>query len=567
MTTQNGTFGDDTIFTGSGDDTINASAGDDMVSSGAGNDTISGSSGNDTIFGGAGNDSISGGDNNDAIFGGDGDDSVVAGMGDDTVMGGGGDDAIYGGGGNDDIIAQEGNDTVFGGVGDDYVDGGAGEDSISSGAGNDVVYGRDDNDRIDTGEGRDTVFGGHGDDTIDAGRDEDLVFGGLGDDSIDGSDGNDVIYGGDGNDDIDAGRDDDTVYGGAGDDTIFGDGGNDAIAGDDGNDTIDAGRGDDVIAGRAGDDRITTGSGNDSIIFGTGDGHDVVTDFDNVNDTIDLRFDGVTQFSDVQALMTQDGADTLISFSDGSTLRLENMDATNLTASNFSFNEAHICYSAGTLIRTVTGDVRIEDLRIGDLVMTLDHGPQPVRWLRSNDHPLDGVATDGKPVLIAAGALGNGLPVADLIVSPQHRIFAGGHGQLNNLSSTQVFIPAKALTGLRGIRHMRGKRAITWVHFACDRHEVITANGCLSESLLLGSVARAALSKSEHKQALSALGHVSIQQGNLNGPPARPCLTVREVRNRIARLDRRLAKGMQPAGGPKPYAHSGSDKRRTRVDA
>lgn len=41
------------------------------------------------------------------------------------------------------------------------------------------------------------------------------------------------------------------------------------------------------------------------------------------------------------------------------------------------------CFAAGTMIRTPAGDVAIETLRVGELVMTLDGGPQPVRWIGS----------------------------------------------------------------------------------------------------------------------------------------------------------------------------------------
>jgi len=53
-----------------------------------------------------------------------------------------------------------------------------------------------------------------------------------------------------------------------------------------------------------------------------------------------------------------------------------------------------------------------------------------VTWVRSDHRSLDGVSEDEHPILIAANALGEGLPAQDLIVSPQHRIFVGGHRQL-----------------------------------------------------------------------------------------------------------------------------------------
>ena len=39
------------------------------------------------------------------------------------------------------------------------------------------------------------------------------------------------------------------------------------------------------------------------------------------------------------------------------------------------------CFTAGTLIETPRGAVAIETLQVGDRVMTLDRGPQPLRWI------------------------------------------------------------------------------------------------------------------------------------------------------------------------------------------
>jgi len=157
------------------------------------------------------------------------------------------------------------------------------------------------------------------------------------------------------------------------------------------------------------------------------------------------------------------------------------------------------CYAPGTMIDTPDGPRAVETLRPGDPVSTADHGPQPIRWVRSGDHPLEEVGVEGKPVLIQAGALGAGRPAQDLIVSPQHRIVVGDGGQLMQFFDTVAFAPAKALTGLPGIRHMKGETKITYVHFACDLHEVVTANGCLSESLLLGPEVLKGLTLSERR--------------------------------------------------------------------
>ena len=97
----------------------------------------------------------------------------------------------------------------------------------------------------------------------------------------------------------------------------------------------------------------------------------------------------------------------------------------------------------------------------------------------------------------------------------------------------ESFAPAKALTALQGIRHMKGKQTITWIHFSCDRHEVVIANGCLSESLLLGPMVVNGLTGMERKALSDIFGLASAPDAALNGPPARECLKVGKVRRHL----------------------------------
>lgn len=193
------------------------------------------------------------------------------------------------------------------------------------------------------------------------------------------------------------------------------------------------------------------------------------------------------------------------------------------------------CYAPGTLIDTPNGPCRIEALKVGDLVNTLDRGPQAVRWIHAGDQPLERIEISARPVLISAGALGEGRPVQDLIVSPQHRILVGGKGQLQDWFASECFVPAKSLTGLPGIRHMNGKKSITWIHFACDRHEVVRANGCMSESLLIGRMMLTGQPRLVRQELTSIYLDTPRQDGTLNGPIARDCLTVGQVLRHLSR--------------------------------
>lgn len=192
------------------------------------------------------------------------------------------------------------------------------------------------------------------------------------------------------------------------------------------------------------------------------------------------------------------------------------------------------CYGPGTLIDTPEGQRAVEALKTGDLVSTIDHGAQPIRWVRCGDVPLEEAEPSAKPVQIKAGTLGLNIPAVDLTVSPQHRILVGGADQLALFFESEVFAPAKSLTSLVGIRHMKGRKKITWHHFACDRHEVVRANGCRSESLLLGPMVVNGLNATERQEVTALFGTASTPGAALNGPPARTCLKVGEVRRMLA---------------------------------
>lgn len=211
---------------------------------------------------------------------------------------------------------------------------------------------------------------------------------------------------------------------------------------------------------------------------------------------------------------------------------LETADASGLFTDRV--DTAFTCYAPGMLIDTPEGPRAVEDLQVGDLVETLDHGPQAICWVHQGTHPLEKLDKDAKPVLIAAGALGPERPTQDLIVSPHHRMFVGGKGPLQGRFNFEALAPAKSLTSLPGIRHMMGKTQITWFHFACIRHEVVFANGCMSESLLLGSMVVNGLTKAERLDLTYIFGSAQPPDAALNGPPARKCLKVSEVRRLLA---------------------------------
>lgn len=191
------------------------------------------------------------------------------------------------------------------------------------------------------------------------------------------------------------------------------------------------------------------------------------------------------------------------------------------------------CFAEGTLIETPDGPRPVETLAPGDEVVTVDHGPARIIWRSRSPVALDTGDGEPAPVLIAAGALGPGRPERDLVVSPQHRVLVGGGGQLESIFDREALVPAKALCEIRGIRRMRGRKAIVWCHFALERHGIVSSNGGLTECLLLGPMIVGRLSRLQRAAILGAAGGEGAEAEALNGPPARPLMRVQEARQRV----------------------------------
>ncbi len=537
----NGGDGSDSILGGDGDDLITSSDPDndlkidkgypglftgeegtpeaenerDFVDGGAGNDTISTGDDRDTIIGGTGNDVIDGGIDDDEITGDDGADRIVGGEGSDTIEGGTGDDTIYAG--NDPVLGldalniEDDGSNPFGpdlrpDNGRDFVDGGEG---------NDLIFGADDDD---------TLIGGSGNDTIDGEIDDDLIDGGIGDDSLLGGQGNDTILGGDGNDFINAGRNADSVDGGDGNDTIFGENGADVLNGGAGDDVIDGGTGDDTLNGDDGDDLIMGATGDDVIDGGAGndtiDGGNGGSDIMRGGDDRDL-FINVDAGEVVDGDEGGDDFDTLDlrgSAPGGGSLNIvydptnpENgvvnyFDTNGDPAGSLTFSNIENvipCFTPGTHIATPKGERRIEELMVGDRVITRDNGIQEIRWIgqRTMTGEELAIAEHLRPVLIRQGALGKGLPERDMLVSPQHRVLMSSDKTALYFDESEVLVAAKHLTDMDGIDVVEVSET-TYIHVMFDQHEVILSDGAWTESFQPGDQTLSSMGDAQRAEIL-----------------------------------------------------------------
>ena len=190
---------------------------------------------------------------------------------------------------------------------------------------------------------------------------------------------------------------------------------------------------------------------------------------------------------------------------------------------------APVCFSEGTLIETPHGEVRIEDLRPDDVVIS-DRGELPILWMDQSEY--EDPPAKWRPVLIRKNALGPGQPHSDLRVSPQHRLplplRPGCAPQLG---------PAVGFTGCRGISKPKTSGGVRYHHILLEFHAMIRANGAWAETLLLGPMLLESMKPSVKRGLSGALGcSVDAFHQHSSAVPWGACLSARQTREALASL-------------------------------
>lgn len=149
------------------------------------------------------------------------------------------------------------------------------------------------------------------------------------------------------------------------------------------------------------------------------------------------------------------------------------------------------CFRSGTRVETAAGTRAVEELKVGEMVLTKDSGEAPIRWLAHRTVPGRGRFA---PVRLAKGAFG---ATGALWLSPQHRVLVSGARVELLFAQSEVLVPAKALVDGETVCRVE-QAEITYVHFAFDRHQLVQTHGLWSESYLFdGRVDRPWISDTE----------------------------------------------------------------------
>lgn len=183
---------------------------------------------------------------------------------------------------------------------------------------------------------------------------------------------------------------------------------------------------------------------------------------------------------------------------------------------------ACVSFTRGTRITLASGAQRvIEDLSVGDRILTRDNGVQEIRWI---GHSTVRAVGEFAPIVIKAGALNN---EADLVVSPDHRLFIYQREDAIGAGRRELLVKARHLVNGETVLQQDGG-FVEYFQLLFDGHEIIYAEGIAAETLLVDTRTRAALpAELDEVLARALTGHTDrphleyeVQQTLLDTPDA-----------------------------------------------
>ena len=133
------------------------------------------------------------------------------------------------------------------------------------------------------------------------------------------------------------------------------------------------------------------------------------------------------------------------------------------------------CYCRGTGILTDRGEVAVEELAIGNLLVTRSGVARPVKWIGRRSYDGRFVAGNRQvlPIVVKEGALAFCVPARDLYVSPEHALYIDG-----------VLVPAQCLVNGWSIVQAEEVERIEYFHIELAAHDIIYAEGAPAETFV-----------------------------------------------------------------------------------
>ncbi|MCO6384602.1 Hint domain-containing protein [Oceanicola sp. 502str15] len=226
--------------------------------------------------------------------------------------------------------------------------------------------------------------------------------------------------------------------------------------------------------------------------------------------TIKLNADGTLD-------VTTDGDDEEVNF----TYKIS--DGQGHTDTGFIKLDQVPCFVSGTLIATPSGEVPVESLAPGDLVLTHDDGPQPLRWIGRRAVPALGAMA---PIHIRANTFG---AHRALTISPLHRLMIRDPLAELMFGDGEVLVAAKELVNGSSVTRLEGGE-VEYVHLLFDRHQVVFSEGLPTESFLPGGQMQHSFEAEIVEEICAIFPELNPETGEGYGPAARRMLSGYEAR-------------------------------------
>ncbi len=175
------------------------------------------------------------------------------------------------------------------------------------------------------------------------------------------------------------------------------------------------------------------------------------------------------------------------------------------------------CFVSGTNVETPEGPVAVEDLVPGDMVLTLDDGPQPLRWSGRRRVEARG---DMAPISIGAGTFGDH---GEVLVSPLHRVLVRDQRAELMFGEAEVLVAARDLIDDRAIRRRSGG-SVEYVHLMFDRHQILISDGLPTESFFPGTQTTSSFEAEALAELRGIFPEIDLATGEGYSEAARPML-------------------------------------------
>lgn len=189
-----------------------------------------------------------------------------------------------------------------------------------------------------------------------------------------------------------------------------------------------------------------------------------------------------------------------------------------------------ICFTPGTRLLTPDGQMRVEDLCEGDRVATKDGGDQEIRWIGQSR--MSGARLYAlphlRPVRLRAGALAQGEPDDDLLVSPDHRVVVKGAQAQALFGQPEVLVSAKDLINDVTVTRDFAQREVRYIHLMLDAHQIVWANGVETESFHPGMASLDTIAADQQARLFDVMPELQSDPFTY-GDPVRRNLTMSEA--------------------------------------